>query len=178
MDYDSGGVHPIPIWHSELSHTRENEVKLRLPPPAWALLSLLAMTALDMAEPSLTFLDTLGTLAGVALAIPGILMVLWAAFRFKSVGTTINPMTPEKTTTLVIKGPYRFTRNPMYLGLLLIQLGWGLKLGNALPFVFPALFAVLLTHLQIKHEEQALRDLFGSAYIKYCQRVGRWFWRI
>jgi protein-S-isoprenylcysteine O-methyltransferase Ste14 len=86
----------------------------------------------------------------------------------------VNPLKPDATTVLVTAGIYRFTRNPMYIGLTLTLLGWAAFLGNLLAFALLPLFVFYITQFQIKPEERALRSLFGSIYEDYCAKVRRW----
>jgi protein-S-isoprenylcysteine O-methyltransferase Ste14 len=75
---------------------------------------------------------------------------------------------------LVKSGPYQFTRNPMYVGMLLVLFGWFLFLHNLCGFVFVVLYLVILTELQIKPEERLLEQLFGQQYQDYKKSVPRW----
>jgi len=112
----------------------------------------------------------------------GFLVMVFAMFtdglslmQFFRVHTSINPIHPEKAQTLVTSGMYRLTRNPMYLGLLLLLLGWAVFLGSVLPFIVLPLFVVVLTVQQIIPEERILEEKFGQQYCDYKQSVRRWF---
>ena len=83
-------------------------------------------------------------------------------------------MAPQKASALVTSGVYRITRNPMYLGMLLVLAGWGVWLGNAAAFVGLPLFVAVLNLLQIAPEERVLRERFGDAFTRYAARVRRW----
>jgi protein-S-isoprenylcysteine O-methyltransferase Ste14 len=101
-----------------------------------------------------------------------------AAFaQFRQARTTVDPRKPETTTTLVTSGVYAWTRNPMYLGLSILLLGWAIKLGTFSPLVGPLLFIPLIQRVQILPEEHALRMQFGEDYDQYCHRVDRWLGR-
>jgi protein-S-isoprenylcysteine O-methyltransferase Ste14 len=101
-----------------------------------------------------------------------------AAFiQFARAHTTPNPHKPDTTTTLVTRGVYEWTRNPMYLGLSMLLLGWAVRLGTLTPFAGPLLFVPLMVHVQIRPEESALRAKFGEDYSRYCRRVNRWLGR-
>ena len=104
---------------------------------------------------------------GAALAIIGIL-------HFHKAKTTVHPLKPEKATSLVTGGIYRYTRNPMYLGLTIVLTAWGLALGNALGFLVIPLFIWYMTEYQIKPEESAMHKLFGEAFTEYKNKVRRW----
>lgn len=148
--------------------------KLKIPPLVTVLLLGSAMWAVTRAAPdgliNLPARQTIATglaLAGVAVAIAGV-----AAFR--RVKTTVNPLQPSAASTLVMAGIYQRTRNPMYLGMLLILLGWAVFLGNVFALIFPVAYIPLMNRLQIIPEEQALAAKFGSSFAKYQSQVGRW----
>lgn len=100
---------------------------------------------------------------------------LWAVVQFLRKRTTVDPFRPDGAQTLVTGGLYRISRNPMYLGLLLLLLAWGLWLGNAFNAVTAGLFVSYMNRFQILPEERALEARFGGAYRQYCQAVRRWF---
>jgi protein-S-isoprenylcysteine O-methyltransferase Ste14 len=100
-----------------------------------------------------------------------------AFLQFRQAHTTINPHRPENATTLVTSGVYAWTRNPMYLGLSVLLLGWAIRLGTLTPLVLAPLFIPLIRHVQVRPEEQALRVRFGQDYARYCERVNRWLGR-
>ena len=93
---------------------------------------------------------------------------------FWSARTTINPIKIENASALVTGGLYRFSRNPMYLGLALVLSGWALWLGNPINILGVAAFVWLMNVLQIKPEEAALTETFGQDYLDYKRRVRRW----
>ena len=95
-------------------------------------------------------------------------------FTFVRHGTTVDPHQPARTTALVTSGVYRLTRNPMYLGFLLILSGWALLASNWLAVVLVPIFVYLLTKLQIEAEERILEEHFGDAYRRYKARTRRW----
>lgn len=98
-----------------------------------------------------------------------------AVLRFLREGTSLNPHHPEYTGKLVTEGIYNYSRNPMYLALLLLLLAWGLYLGNAFNTLLAALFVAFMNRFQIVPEERILQTRFGSAYRRYCTLVRRWF---
>jgi len=149
-------------------------VKNRVPPPLWMVLTGALMWLVDRVTPAFHFsvpylveTRTLVTLVGVA-------FVVVAIIQFAKLKTTVNPLEPHKSTSLSTDGVYRITRNPMYLGLAIMLLGWGIHLGNPLNLLCITGFMVLITKWQIKPEEAALRDLFGKEFDDYCRRVRRW----
>ncbi len=150
---------------------------LRIPPPIWTLLSGTTMWLLDRFLPVVALWGAPWSRLGWYLMAVAVLPVLAAASLFKRAQTTINPLDPRKTTALVTGGIYRWSRNPMYLGLLLLLAGWAIHLGTLSPFAVPPLFALILARLQILPEERALRERFGDDYERYCRTVGRWLGR-
>ncbi len=109
------------------------------------------------------------------LLILAISVMLLALFQFKKVKTTTNPIDLTRTSSLVTKGIFQYTRNPMYLAMLLILLAVGLKMGNAFNTLIAAGFVYYMNHFQIKLEEEALEKQFGKDYRLYKKNTRRWF---
>jgi protein-S-isoprenylcysteine O-methyltransferase Ste14 len=101
-------------------------------------------------------------------------VALPAIKAFRTAGTTVDPRYPDKASRLVISGIYRYTRNPMYLGLLLLLIAWAFFLSNLLGFACLPVFVLGMNRLQIQVEEQAMEAQFGDEYLAYQQRVRRW----
>jgi protein-S-isoprenylcysteine O-methyltransferase Ste14 len=108
------------------------------------------------------------------LLVSGVVLMLFAAGTFFAVKTTINPLRPARASSLVTCGVFRFSRNPIYLGDLLVLAAFALWLGNFLNFGFLVLFIRIISRFQIEPEERALTELFGQAYLDYCAKVRRW----
>jgi protein-S-isoprenylcysteine O-methyltransferase Ste14 len=106
---------------------------------------------------------------GVAITV-GVL----ALYQFIQNRTTVDPHKPDHASKLVTGGIYRFSRNPMYLALLICLVGFGLKLGNILSFIFIPFFMRYMNSFQIKPEERALKEKFGKEFENYAARVRRW----
>ena len=106
--------------------------------------------------------------------IVGSAIVLAGVLTFRRMKTTVNPLTPEATTTMVTSGIYRFTRNPMYLGFLLMLVGLAIYLSNLLAFAFLPLFVWYMNRFQILPEERALGTKFSEAFTVYKRSVRRW----
>ena len=146
----------------------------RIPPPLVAMAAACLMwLASRFGAPLVpdagwkTGLAVLLAAAGVASSVSG----MWAFTRAR---TTMNPVRLDSSAALVTRGIYRITRNPMYLGLTLLLLGWAVHLSQLLAFVVWALFVAYITRFQIVPEERALAKLFGKAYDDYRARVRRW----
>lgn len=108
------------------------------------------------------------------LVLIGLVLDFSGFFAFRRDRTTINPLRPGTTSTLVCHGIYRYTRNPMYLGLLCFLTAWAVHLAQWQAFLGLPLFVALLTRLQILPEERILTAKFGPLYTNYCERVRRW----
>jgi protein-S-isoprenylcysteine O-methyltransferase Ste14 len=141
-------------------------------PPAWFLLSLVAATMLHWLIPGPRLLAPPYTYVGVLLIVGGLVFVTAPARAFDHARTTINPF--GQPTVFLGQGWYRFTRNPMYLGMVLATLGVVLLLGTATPLLAPIALLLVLDRRFVRHEEATLRATFGAAYVEYCGRVRRW----
>jgi len=108
------------------------------------------------------------------LAAAGVAFDLLGLLAFRAARTTINPFKPERASAMVIRGVYRISRNPMYVGLALLLLAWAVYLSALLPFAGPVIFALYITRFQIKPEERALLAKFGPAFAQYMSSVRRW----
>lgn len=104
----------------------------------------------------------------------GAAVALAGAVAFRRASTTVNPVHPERTSSLVTSGIYRTTRNPMYLGLLLVLIGWGVWLAYTLSLVIVPLFVAYMNRFQIEPEERALRATFGKTFASYARATRRW----
>lgn len=110
----------------------------------------------------------------MVLAGTGAFISVSAVVSFRKARTTVNPTAPEECSSLVISGVYKMTRNPMYLGLLIFLLAWGLFLSNLYSLVLSAGFVLYMNRLQIQPEERALEACFGAEFLAYKNRVRRW----
>ncbi len=109
------------------------------------------------------------------LIVLGFLIGIAGVVQFAQSKTSINPHSLEKTNVLVSEGIYRFSRNPMYLALLILVIVFGMKIGNLPGIVFgAAFFIVYMNTFQIKPEEEMLAEKFGQDYVEYREKVRRW----
>ena len=150
---------------------------LLIPPPVWMLLVGIAMWQLSRHWPLAVVLPAPWNRAGWFVMAAAVLAPLAAIRQFGRVGTTVSPHQPETTSALVTDGVYAWTRNPMYLGLTIVLVGWAVRLGTLAAFAGPVIFVPLIERVQILPEEQALRARFGRDYEDYCARVRRWLGR-
>jgi protein-S-isoprenylcysteine O-methyltransferase Ste14 len=113
-------------------------------------------------------------LVGTIIALAGLMLGAISLLMFRRAGTTINPIAIDKATSLVRTGPFRFSRNPMYLGMAIILAGLAVAFGVWVGFLMLPIFVFYITTFQIKPEEEALRNKFGSEFEDYCSKVRRW----
>lgn len=150
-------------------------LELLIPPPVVMLLVGLIMWLLARMFPSLAAAWLPDTLMAVVLVVFGLLIGLAGVATFKRADTTIDPKRPSGASALVSSGIYRFSRNPMYLGVLLILAGWAVYLGNLLSAGLGlVIFVVYITRFQIIPEERLLQEKFGTAFLAYKAKVRRW----
>ena len=112
------------------------------------------------------------TQAGSAVFVIGAVLAAWGWLLFQRAGTTRVP--GETSTALVMRGPYRFTRNPMYLGLSVAYAGEAGILHQIIPVILLPLTVAYLNRVVIPVEEKRLRAVFGAEYERYANRVRRW----
>jgi len=149
-------------------------LETKLPPPLVALVIVAAMWVVARTTPVVPMADLLRLPVAGVLAAIGIAFALAGSRTFRRAGTTVNPLKPERATRLVVAGVYRFSRNPMYLGLLLGLLALAVYLAAPVALVGPVAFAGYIQRFQIRAEERALEAKFGAEYVNYKRRVRRW----
>ena len=149
-------------------------MKNKIPPPIILLLSGIAMWFIAHSEYAFTIANPIALIMAIILAAIGIFVSFSAIRQFKTAETTISPLQPDSATSLVHHGIFAKTRNPMYVGLFLILLGWAVWLQSLSNAIVLIAFVLWLTEMQIKPEEAALRKVFGQGYVDYCERVRRW----
>lgn len=143
-----------------------------LPPLLFAAVAL-AMTLLDRFAPGATLLEGDARFIGAGLAAIGFALGAWGVLTCRAARTGILPE-PGTTTALVTKGPYRFTRNPMYLGMALVLAGYALLRGTLTPWLGVPAFMALVHWFWIRREEWWLAEAFGEAYNAYKDEVRAW----
>ena len=147
---------------------------LRIPPLAVvALAGGLAWIAARLV-PGLNFEFPLRPALATTFGLLGVVCSALGVASFRRAGTTVNPLTPDTTTALVVSGIYRLTRNPMYLGFLFLLLAEIVWLANPVALLLAPAFVLYLNRFQIGPEEIALRSRFGAEFHSYATRVRRW----
>ena len=146
---------------------------VKLPPPVWTFFYLIAATVASVLYPWKSIVDlTIWPLGGALIAM-GLGSMFWAVGLFRREGTEIMPTSPENKK-LVVRGPFALTRNPMYLGLVLVSLGIAFCAGSLPLLAVPVLMFATANWVHIPFEEEKMRRQFGAAYDDYTRRVPRW----
>jgi|SRR5215469_8019967 len=146
---------------------------LKLTPPFWCAIYLVVCGAVSAPFPWRGIVDLRIVWAGVALLIAGAAMAVSAFLLFRRENTEIDP-TSESNRVLVIRGPYRLTRNPMYLGLVLMSAGIAFVVGSLPMFAAPLLVLATTDRVHIPFEEAKMRRQFGEQYDRYTREIRRW----
>jgi protein-S-isoprenylcysteine O-methyltransferase Ste14 len=141
-------------------------------PPVWYLLALGAMWALDRMVPGMRIIPSPYRWLGAVPLVAGLTLGMTGARLFRRAGTGVVPF--SEVTALVTTGPYRFTRNPMYLGLVLSLLGVAAMFGTATPWLVVPVFAAWIHWRFVRQEEAMLEQRFGAEYLAFKARVPRW----
>lgn len=147
-------------------------LKTKIPPPIIAIAFIVILYISSVWMDSYIFEGQL--IFSLFIFILGLGCVLSASTQFRRINTTVNPLNPESASHLVVDGIFKFTRNPMYLGLCAVILAFGIYVGTWYVFILLPLFVVSINYLQIVPEEIALQKLFGDEYVSYCNSVRRW----
>lgn len=143
---------------------------LRLPPPIIALILALIAFGLDQVVP--LAIDILSPILGAVMVSSGFVLIGLALVEFRKVGTP--PMPNSEPSQFVKSGPYQWTRNPMYLGLITVLTGVALFLGGLPLFLAPVVFYLIIAKVFIPFEESKMTALFGYVYQEYTAAVKRW----
>jgi len=146
---------------------------LKLPPPVWALSYVVLAAAISwlLGWPKVPGFPL--PKLGIALALIPWALPVWAVVVFRRAGTEITPTSPTNRA-LVVDGPYRYTRNPMYLGLVLVTLGIAVWIGAWPMLLAPIAVFATANWVHIPFEEAKMRRQFGVSYDDYVSRVRRW----
>lgn len=151
-----------------------SRLELKVPPVVLVLLLAAGMWGVARLTPTFDVAAWVRVGFAALLLVKGAWMALAGVRRFRQASTTVNPMTPDESSVVVDGGIYRHTRNPMYLGLLLVLIAWAVWLASPWALLGPVVFVAWMTRFQIVPEERALTERFGDSYRDYCRRVRRW----
>ncbi len=146
----------------------------RVPPVALMAAAALLMWFASWNTPGFEFPLPANVLCSASLTLAGVLVCLAGVSSFQRAKTTVNPMQPASASALVTRGIYQYSRNPMYLGFVVVLLGWAALLSNAVALLVLPAFVLYMEHFQIGPEEVALSSRFGPDYERYQAAVRRW----
>jgi len=146
----------------------------KIPPPIVALVTAGLMYVLSSIGPTLGLPSTIKLTIVVSLVVAALAVDISAILLFRKNQTTVNPLQKGQAKHLVVEGVYQFTRNPMYLGMVLFLLAWFAYLNTLLPALGIIVFVSYITRFQVIPEERALKEAFGEDFVSYMSRVRRW----
>jgi protein-S-isoprenylcysteine O-methyltransferase Ste14 len=149
-------------------------LELRIPPVAVMLIVAGAMWAAARVIPSVDAAHATRLGLATLLGLTGMLVALAGVREFRRARTTLHPQKPDATSSVVRSGIYADSRNPMYLGMLLVLLAWGAWLANLASLALAAAFVPYLNKFQIAPEERVMARNFGASYEQYLRQVRRW----
>ncbi len=146
---------------------------VKLPPPVWTLIYALLAAGASWAAGWPGADAARNVPLGLVLFVLAMIPPVWAIVLFRRAGTELHPDSPTNTA-LVVAGPYRFTRNPMYLGIVVAALGLAIMVGAWPMFAVPVAVFATVNWVHIPFEQAKMRRQFAAAYDDYCRRVRRW----
>lgn len=149
-------------------------LELKVPPVVLVAIVAVGMWALSRISPDFSIAIPAAGWVASGIALVGMAIAVLGVLAFRTAGTTVDPRVPEQSESLVVSGIYRYSRNPMYLGFLLVLCAWGLWLGNVPALLFLPAFVLYMNRFQIVPEERFMREKFDDAFTRYCTGVRRW----
>ena len=148
------------------------DLSRKIIPPVYLLTSVILMYVIDRYFPVQKIITSPFNYSGIFVGLCGLALAASGVISFKKAGTSIKPF--ESSTILVTDGLYRYTRNPMYLGMVILLIGIASYLGNLTPYMVIPVFFLVIQECFIKHEEPFLENIFGQQYVDYKNNVRRW----
>jgi protein-S-isoprenylcysteine O-methyltransferase Ste14 len=156
------------------NHVSAHALELKIPRVALVILAALLMWIGAAFFQEFNFQIPFELILASICGFLGLIASTLGVLEFKRAKTTVNPTKPRSSSSLVTSGIYRRTRNPMYLGFLLILVGWAIMTPNLLGFLVLPSFILYMNRFQIEPEERALTSLFGDEFRAYCSTARRW----
>lgn len=144
----------------------------RTMPTTYLLISIVVMTVLHSLFPAMRIIPPLWNLLGLVPLALGVIINLVADKAFHKANTTVKPF--EESSALITQGVFRASRNPMYLGFVLILIGIAVLMRSLTPYVVVLAFAILIDRMYITVEERMLAEKFGTEWEEYRQSTRRW----
>jgi protein-S-isoprenylcysteine O-methyltransferase Ste14 len=149
-------------------------LELKIPPLGLVIVAALLMWLGVVCFPTLNFRFPCQSVVAWVIGLSGALACALGVIEFRRAKTTVDPTKPDSASSLVRTGIYRRTRNPMYVGFLLILTGWAAAIANFTSLLILPAFVVYMNRFQIKPEERALASIFGDDFKAYCAEARRW----
>ena len=146
-------------------------MKTLIPPP---IVTIVFLFVIFFTKDIFRFSIELPTLLGYITIVAGLIIIFVAAKQFKAANTTINPTKPETASVLVSNGVFSYSRNPMYLGMLIIIIGFSIIHNLIAIIVFMPLLIIYMINFQIIPEEEAMKILFKEKFLNYSKKTRRW----
>ena len=144
----------------------------KIPPPIITLICGLGIYFSRPLFPKYNYIST--DIIAASFLLLGIITLITAVLSFRIQSTTVNPLQPEKASSLVVSGIFKYSRNPMYLGMLLILISMTIKFNFVGGILIIFVFIAFITKFQIIPEETVLERLFGKEFIRYKKKTRRW----
>ena len=152
-----------------------NNMNNKIPPP---IVTFICGIAIYFSKSFFNqFFSFNNNIISLILLILGLVVFILAVKSFNKQKTTINPLEPRQASSLVVSGIFKYSRNPMYLGMLIILLSTSFKFNLFGGIVISLFFYLFITKFQILPEEEAMNELFGDEFIEYSNRTRRWIWK-
>jgi protein-S-isoprenylcysteine O-methyltransferase Ste14 len=149
-------------------------LELKVPPVAVGLIVAALMWSIARCGPRMAAGGTARGVVALLLLAAGLGVAIAGVLHFRRARTTVNPLRPEQASSMVTTGVYRWSRNPMYLGMLLVLAAWAAWLGSLLALAGLPLFVAYMARFQIVPEERALAARFPDEFARYARSVRRW----
>ena len=151
-----------------------NALELKIPPLLLLVVSAVFMWLLAAYAPIVLITFAGQLVIAILLAVVGVQIAIAGARAFHERKTTVNPLKPEASTSLITDGVFKFSRNPIYLGMLLGLAGFAVWLGALTALLVLPMFVVCMNQFQIKPEERSLQRNFGEQFSQYMGHTRRW----
>lgn len=153
---------------------KKHSLELKVPPVVVLAIVAALMWLGSRIAPAAAFQMPARVATSLIFAVVGVGVAIAGVVSFRHAKTTVNPLKPERASSLVTSGVYRLTRNPMYLGAMITLVGWAVFLANAVGGFGVPFFVLYMNLFQIGPEERTLASLFGAEFAVYRAKVRRW----
>lgn len=157
---------------TDQAQTQPQHAGVYVPPPLFYVIIFVVATLLDHLKPLAFAATVTSRVIGIALILGAVALAMWSIGLFWRQGTSMVPVKPS--TAFVVDGPYRFSRNPMYMSMLIAYIGAALIAASFWPFLLLPVVIIVVDVFVIHREERYLSARFGEEYALYRSRVRRW----